>query len=271
MYFEPEHIYHIYNQGNNRQPIFFTHENYLFFLKKITKHVLPYADVLAWCLMPNHFHLMVRIKICSSASEGVTQNASKGMTQSHTLTTSTQNEGFTPSQPSASQGFTLSEALTEEALTETETTLNQAIGIMLRSYTRAINKEQQRTGSLFRKETKAECITKTEGITPSFWNTAHGTIINSHNPEREYTQTCFDYIHNNPLQARLVNRAEEWEFSSLRDYMGLRAGKIINRKLAEEWGLEVTSTDSEGFTSTDSTDSEGFTSSETLTGTPKQQ
>ncbi len=54
-------LYHIYNQGNNRQRIFFTTENYLFFLKKIKLHVLPYADILAWCLMPNHFHLMVYV------------------------------------------------------------------------------------------------------------------------------------------------------------------------------------------------------------------
>ena len=63
MYFESNHIYHIYNRGNNSQNIFFTRDNYLFFLEKIRKHILPYADVLAWCLMPNHFHLMVYVKV----------------------------------------------------------------------------------------------------------------------------------------------------------------------------------------------------------------
>jgi len=57
MIFEAGNLYHIYNQGNNRIPIFFSRENYLFFLKKIKQYVLPYADVLAWCLMPNHFLL----------------------------------------------------------------------------------------------------------------------------------------------------------------------------------------------------------------------
>ncbi|MFA5647265.1 MAG: hypothetical protein WC951_03050 [Bacteroidales bacterium] len=61
MIFEKSHLYHVYNQGNNRQRIFFSRENYLFFLEKIKKHVLPYADVLAWCLMPNHFHLMAYV------------------------------------------------------------------------------------------------------------------------------------------------------------------------------------------------------------------
>ena len=61
MQFDTGHIYHIFNQGNNRQKIFLERENYLFFLRKIHKHVLPFADILAWCLMPNHFHLMVHV------------------------------------------------------------------------------------------------------------------------------------------------------------------------------------------------------------------
>lgn len=52
MQFEDGHIYHIYNQGNNRQKIFFDRENYLFFLRKVKTYILPYADIFAWCLYP---------------------------------------------------------------------------------------------------------------------------------------------------------------------------------------------------------------------------
>ena len=61
MIFEKGYLYHIYNQGNNKQNIFYNRDNYLFFLKKVNVHILPYADVLAWCLMPNHFHLMLLV------------------------------------------------------------------------------------------------------------------------------------------------------------------------------------------------------------------
>ncbi len=54
-------LYHIYNQGNNRQKIFFSSENYLFFLKKMRSHLLKHYELLSWCLMPNHFHWMVFI------------------------------------------------------------------------------------------------------------------------------------------------------------------------------------------------------------------
>ena len=47
MNLEYGHIYHIYNQGNNKQKIFFQRENYLFFLKKINEHITPFVDVVA--------------------------------------------------------------------------------------------------------------------------------------------------------------------------------------------------------------------------------
>ncbi len=61
-HFEPTHYYHIYNRGNNRGAIFFEKDNYLFFLRKLRQYLLPYVDVIAYCLMPTHYHLLVRVK-----------------------------------------------------------------------------------------------------------------------------------------------------------------------------------------------------------------
>ena len=57
-FFENE-LYHIYNRGNNKQRIFFKPENYLYFLKKVRTYIHPNCDILAYCLMPNHFHFLV--------------------------------------------------------------------------------------------------------------------------------------------------------------------------------------------------------------------
>jgi len=54
--------YHIYNRGNNRQNIFYEERNYHYFLQLYTKYVFPIADTYAYCLLPNHFHILVRIK-----------------------------------------------------------------------------------------------------------------------------------------------------------------------------------------------------------------
>lgn len=52
-------VYHVYNQGNNKQKIFFAEENYHFFIRKMKTHLLPHAHLLCYCLMPNHFHWLL--------------------------------------------------------------------------------------------------------------------------------------------------------------------------------------------------------------------
>ena len=54
--------YHIYNRGVNYQNIFFTQENWLFFLRRLRHYCTPdKAQIIAYCLMPNHYHLLVFI------------------------------------------------------------------------------------------------------------------------------------------------------------------------------------------------------------------
>jgi putative transposase len=60
MHFSPNNIYHIYNQGNNRQTIFFSQQDYLLFMNLYKKIIYPTADTIAWCLMPNHFHFIIK-------------------------------------------------------------------------------------------------------------------------------------------------------------------------------------------------------------------
>ena len=54
--------YHIFNRGNNRETIFREQRNYFYFLKLYEKYIPLVADTFAYCLLPNHFHLLVRVK-----------------------------------------------------------------------------------------------------------------------------------------------------------------------------------------------------------------
>lgn len=188
----------------------------MFFLKKLNTYITPFADILAWCLMPNHFHLMVYTKRITISNYSPAEPKSAG-----------EEGGETSEQVSPSHHLTR------------ERSVNDSISILLRSYTRAINKQELRTGSLFQHRTKAICLSDISGVSPSWFQTNYGTIINIDDPSQAYPQVCFNYIHMNPVNAGLTNNPNDWEFSSYPDYSGARNGKLINRKRANEFGLHI--------------------------------
>lgn len=205
MYFETGSVYHVFNQGNNRQQIFFTKENYRFFLRKIRTHVLPYADVIAYCLMPNHFHLMVEVNHVELPLLRFTD----GVTISHPVSTA-------PARI---------------------ITLNTSIGIMLRSYTRAINIQESRSGALFREETKAICLTAPQALSPQWYKNNGITYFWRDIPGLSYPFKCLHYIHQNPVVAGIVKEPGEWEFSSYPDIMNNKENSIVNLKKARHYLL----------------------------------
>ena len=60
--FEEGNFYHIYNRTVDRKPMFKNEGNYEFFLKKYDLYLSPVVDTYAYCLLGNHFHLMISIQ-----------------------------------------------------------------------------------------------------------------------------------------------------------------------------------------------------------------
>lgn len=58
---EPDGHYHIYNRVISQDLLFVRHGHYAFFLRKWLDY-LPYLQVYAYCLLPNHFHFLVKVK-----------------------------------------------------------------------------------------------------------------------------------------------------------------------------------------------------------------
>ena len=58
----PGKYYHIYNRGTNGEVLFKHQKYYSEFLQLYSKYIIPVADTLAFCLMQNHFHFLVRTK-----------------------------------------------------------------------------------------------------------------------------------------------------------------------------------------------------------------
>lgn len=72
MKYEPitaDQFYHIYNRGNNGEDIFIEEKNYSYFLNLIKKHVLPVADIYVYCLLKNHFHILLKTKLIQEESK----------------------------------------------------------------------------------------------------------------------------------------------------------------------------------------------------------
>ncbi|MDC9723633.1 MAG: transposase [Urechidicola sp.] len=57
-----DNFYHVYNRGINRCNIFMNDENKRYFINLIDKYLKAKVSLLAYCLMDNHFHLIVEIK-----------------------------------------------------------------------------------------------------------------------------------------------------------------------------------------------------------------
>jgi putative transposase len=117
--------------------------------------------------------------------------------------------------------------------------LPKHIGTLLSSYTQAINKQENRRGKLFSNNTTAKCLNDIE-----FYNTFidnQSSISNNRTPD--YATICFNYIHQNPVMASLVDTMEEWEFSSFRDFAGMRNGTLIDKELA----FQLVNIDAEDF------------------------
>ncbi len=114
-----DQYYHLFNRGNNRENIFIEERNYLYFMELYVHHIASIADTYAYCLLRNHFHLLVRIK---SESEVQTFRV-----------------------------FRNEVSRTEVSKTRKVSSPSLQFGNFFNAYAKAINQAYARTGSLFQK------------------------------------------------------------------------------------------------------------------------
>jgi putative transposase len=118
---EKGNYYHIYNRGNNSGDVYFDAESYYHFLRLYDKYISPIADTYAWCLLKNHFHILVYLRLDNEIE------------------------------------FEKLEYSTIENLKDIEP--SKQFGFLFNAYTQAINKKFNRTGGLFEKPFERKLIT----------------------------------------------------------------------------------------------------------------
>lgn len=170
----PDTIYHIYNRANGNERLFYEEENFSYFLRKHKEYISPIADTFCYCLMPNHFHFLIRIK----SKDQLIQ---------------------------LSQG---SKPLTELNEPELSIFLSRRFSHFFNGYTQAINKQQNRKGSLFMRPFKRKKVT-----------------------DEKYLKKLVYYIHHNPVEARLAHKPENWTHSSYVQIINNNADLILKDEL----------------------------------------
>jgi REP element-mobilizing transposase RayT len=207
------HYYHLYNRGNNRECIFFEADNYRYFLRGIKKYLLPVMDVIAYCLMPTHYHLLVRIQPKTSEVSGVKTSEVFKVKTSEVLETS-----------------------------EVSMKVSRAMQKLSISYTKAINKRFQRVGSLFQGAFQAKHIEHNAHL--------YNLCVYIHaNPVSDgLADTPGDWPYGNypewigKREGNLVDRDFiETSFSSAEAYQSLVEEYLQTRKLSEDVRMYVQS------------------------------
>jgi REP element-mobilizing transposase RayT len=151
-------LYHIISRGNDRRKIFRTSADYLRFAQVLVeqKANLPFY-LYAYCLMPNHFHLLIEMR---------------------------------------------------------DHSISRIMQRVLTSYSQYHNRKYKKTGHLFQGRYKS-ILCQTD----------------------QYLAELVRYIHLNPVRARIVKRAEQYDYSGHRAYIGIDGlGLIDSEPLLRHFG-----------------------------------
>ena len=165
---QPGSTYHLFNHANGRENLFLEPKNYDFFLGRLSLHVLPVAHIYAYCLMPNHFHLLLKIR------------------DEQELTTYFLQKEVSAESVSDFLQQTAVKQINEEVLIKK---ISKSFSNLFNSYTQAFNKMYDRRGSLFIPNMKREEVSN-DG---SFCKVVH--YIHANSVHHQFVKTIDKWPH----------------------------------------------------------------------------
>ena len=201
--------YHIYNRGNNRENLFIEERNYRYFLQLYLMYIEPIAWTFAYCLLRNHFHLLVRIK-------DLPQNPVRWATTSETTTAyagppdRVRYPDLTGDSPATLND---NDALSHlSGLVELPNPSRQ-FSHLFNAYTRTINRTYQRTGALFQRPFGRVPVTTDA-----------------------YFARLIVYIHQNPQKHGFVDDFRHWKWSSYASHLSDQPTHLERAAVLEWFG-----------------------------------
>ncbi|WP_146199051.1 hypothetical protein [Arcicella aurantiaca] len=210
--FESERFYHIYNRTIDKGKLFTNEGNYAFFLKKYDEYLSGFLDTYAYCLLGNHFHLLVKVLPESTVRENLQKFES----------------------------FNSAKILAQKTISK-EKTIHDIISHQLKkffqSYSMAYNKQQDRIGTLFQKPFKRALVDNEKYFTNMVYYIhanpqKHGIVSDF----REYQWSSFKRI--------LIEKPSKLKKSEVLEWFGNREHYLhfhnINNgfNFPENWNLD---------------------------------
>lgn len=137
--FEEGEYYHIFNKTNNNENLFQNDENRLFFLRRYRELLSPFLNTYCWSLLPDHFHLLIRVRIITEIKSYLNSLTKQEIT-------------------SIEKKFIMKKVALSELI-------EQQFKRFFQSYAMAYNKMHQRRGNLFYKPFKRLKVLKDSQFT----------------------------------------------------------------------------------------------------------
>lgn len=215
---EPDRIYHIYNRGINGENIFKEERNYRYFLEKYAQYIEPIADTFAYCLLKNHFHIAIRTKseaeivdfYVKKKTKIFNSNVVKFQPTVELLNNVENSDNNVMEQLHC--GLNLHNVENSETqnikILSASHIISLQFSFLFNSYAQAINKANNRTGSLFEERFRR-------------------ILVNS---DAYFTELIY-YIHNNPQRHGFVKDFRAYPHSSYHSHLSnamtrLRRGEV---------------------------------------------
>ncbi|MCW5924723.1 MAG: hypothetical protein KIS77_20560 [Saprospiraceae bacterium] len=197
-------FYHIYNRGINGEDLFKEERNYAFFLRQYAKYIQPVAETYAYCLLKNHFHLLVKTR----AAADILRNINVGypnvgrVSNPSDVTSDVTDVTNTPSDVSSDA-------------TNADKIISNQFSKLFNSYAQAINKAYRRTGGLFEELFRRIPV-----------------------DDDDYFVQLVYYIHANPQKHGFVEDFRDYSHSSYHAHLSKMDTKLKRTELLNWFGDE---------------------------------
>ena len=229
--FKAGHYYHIYNRGNNKENIFIEDKNYNYFLKLLVKYVVPIADIYAYCLLKNHFHIAIRtkseaeifdfyVKKKTKIFEGPTNNVVKVLNLHNVESSENKVNNIIDATNNVVKVLNLNNVENLEIqnikIPSASHIISLQFSFLFNSYAQSINKANNRTGSLFEERFRRILVDSDAYFTELIYYIHHNPQKHGFVKDfRAYPQSSY-HSHLSKAMTRL-RREEVWDWFGNKD------------------------------------------------------